>query len=261
MRALKTTLALGFGLAAGATAPLGCDDEGSGTTGRRVALEVRIAASADARSFTNREGWAVTIDEAAVATGALYFYDGEALFAARGGARGFVRVAHAHPGHYVAGNAKGQLLTPSSADLLAGGTLGTGDGVSGSFRSATFAFGAPPAGPLAGELGGSAIAVEGRAAKGGATKAFRFEAAADELRDPSGAPQVVGCPFDVADVQTDGVVTVTVRLPLWFEHVRFDDVPDSADGLPVKLTEGAARNQLVRGVKGALAYAFRFAPR
>jgi hypothetical protein len=240
-------------------APSGCAGEGSGTTGRRVSLEVKIAASPESKEFTNAKGWRVTLTKAAISTGALYFYEGEPLFASR--ARGWVRSALAHPGHYQPGDARGELLTPSSADLLAGGTLGAGHGVSGPVRSATFAFGVPVRGPLAGELGASVAIVEGKAVKGMETRAFRVELRPEDVQDHGGAPEVQGCPFTPADMQSDGVVTVTVRLTTWLDQVAFDDVPTSADGTPVVVPDGLARNQLVRGAKVGLAYVFSYAPR
>ncbi|MBX3213029.1 MAG: hypothetical protein KF850_13410 [Labilithrix sp.] len=246
------------------TGPLACSDEGSGTTGRRIALDVAISASPESRGFTNAKGWNVSLTKAAVATGAFYFYDGETMFAGappRGVQRGFVRSAFAHPGHYVPGNAKGEMLASSSADLLAGGLLGRGDGVTGVVRSATFGFGAPAAGPLAAELGTSVIVLEGTATKGAESRVFRVEIAPNEVTDTRGRTQIEGCPFAITDMQGDGTVTITVKLPMWFDQVAFDDVPAGAAGEPALLPDGLARNQLVRGVKGGLAYSFAYAPR
>lgn len=247
--------------------PIGCSDEGSSTTGRRIALDVAIEASSDSKQFTNAKGWSVTLTKAAVATGAFYFYDGETLFAGNGprGGRalpgGFVKSAFAHPGHYVPGNAKGEMLAPSSADLLAGGKVGSGEGVSGLVRSATFSFAAPAAGPLAAELGANVILLEGTATKDAETRAFRAEIAPSEVANTKGLPQIEGCPFVITDMERDGTVTITVKLPMWFEQVDFADVPKSADAAPVLLGDGLARNQLVRGTKAGLAYSFAYAPR
>jgi hypothetical protein len=247
------------------TGPLGCsDDDGSGTTGRRIALDVKIAASPDSKQFTNAKGWNVTITKATVATGAFYFYDGETLFAGAPRGRdgvGFVKSAFAHPGHYVPGNAKGQMLTPSSADLLAGGTLGNGDGVTGLVRSATFSFSTPAAGPVAAELGTNVIVLEGSATKNAESRSFRVEIEPDEVKDTKGMTQIEGCPFASTDMESDGTVMITVKLPIWFDQVAFEDVPKSTDGKPVLVADGLARNQLVRGTKGGLAYSFAFAPR
>ncbi len=250
-------------LAALVAAPVGCAGEESGTTGRRIALEVRIAASPESKEFTNAKGWKVTLSKAVISTGALYFYDGEPLFASRTGgwARGWVRTAFAHPGHYAPGTARGEILEPSSADLLVGGTLGAGAGVSGPVRSATFAFGVPPRGPLAGELGENVAIVEGTAVKDAETRVFRAELRPDDVRNGHGTFEVEGCPFTAADMQSDGVVTVTVKLETWLDQVAFDDVPESTDGRPVVVPDGLARNQLVRGTKVAGAYVFAYAPR
>jgi hypothetical protein len=239
-------------------APAGCADETSGTTGRRITLEVRIVASPSSKEFTNAKGWKVTLTKAAISTGAFYFYDGEPLFSSRGA--GWVRSAFAHPGHYAPGDARGELLAPSSADLLAGGTLGAGAGVSGPVRSATFAFGVPPRGPLAGELGASVAVLEGTAVRDAKTRAFRVELRPEDVQDDRGGYEVAGCPFVPADMQGDGVVTVTVELRTWLDQVAFDDVPE-ADGSPVVVPDGLARNQLVRGAKASSAYVFSYAPR
>ncbi len=245
------------------TGPLGCDDDGSGTTGKRIALEVRVAASPESRSFTNAQGWSITMEKAVLATGPLYFYDGETLFAAgrsKGGGS-FVRSAFAHPGHYVPGNAKGEMLTSGSVDLLAGATLGQGNGVSGFARSATFTFGAPGSGDAAGELGANVIVLEGTATKAVETRVFRAEIKPEEVRDGKGVTQIEGCPFTPVDMQADGVVSLTVKIPVWLDQVAFDDVPTSADGSPVLLGSGLAHNQVVRGAKVGLAYVFSYVPR
>jgi hypothetical protein len=244
------------------TGPVGCGDEGSGTTGRRIVLDVKIAASPESKSFTNARGWSITISKAAIATGAFYFYDGDTLFAARTPAHGswFVKSAFAHPGHYVPGNAKGEMRSPGSADLLAGATLGHGDGVSGFARSATFMFSSPAAGVAAGELGPNVIVVEGTAAKAAETRSFRVEVGLDEVKDAKGVAQIEGCPFTPADMQGDGVVSITIKIPMWFDQVAFDEVPKGTDGAPVVLSAGLARNQFIRGTKGGLAYVFSYAP-
>lgn len=257
--------------------PIGCGDEGSGTTGRRIALDVKIAASPDSKQFTNAKGWNVTITKAVVSTGAFYFYDGETLFAgaeprdSRGvGPRRperaprsweLVKSAFAHPGHYVPGNARGEMRTPSSADLLEGGVLGRGDGVTGPVRSATFTFGSPGAGPAAADLGANVIVLEGTAAKAAETRSFRAEVLPEEVKDAKGIAQIEGCPFTPADIQSDGIVSISISVARWLDQVDFDDVPKSVDGKPVVLADGLARNQFVRGTKGAVAYTFAYAPR
>jgi hypothetical protein len=266
---LLTSLLAAAGTLLLGSVPSACDSEGSGTTGRRITLEVKIAATPESKQFVNAEGWAVTITKAAVATGAFYFYDGETLFAGRLGnprpnrwaALSPVRAAHAHPGHYVPGNTKGEMRTGSSADLLLGGTLGTGDGVTGPVRSATFTFGAPGVGPAAADLGAGVIVLEGSAAKAAEVRLFRAEILPDEVKDAKGVPQIEGCPFEASEMDADGIVAIGIKLPMWFDQVAFEDVPASPDGKPVTLGESLARNQLVRGTRAGLAYTFRYTRR
>ncbi|HVJ89112.1 MAG TPA: hypothetical protein VM580_04855, partial [Labilithrix sp.] len=247
--------------------PTGCSEGESSTTGRRISLDVKIAASAASKQFSNSKGWNVTITKAVVATGPLYFYDGEAILAGTGSKRrvapprGAIKSAFAHPGHYVPGNAKGELRTGSSADLLVGATLGVGEGVSGVVRSATFSFSSPARGPFAGELGSHAMVIEGTATKTAETRIFRAEIRADEVSDANGLPQIEGCPFAEADMTGDGIVTVSVGIATWFDNVEFEGLPASVDGAPVLMTDSLARNQLVRGTRGASAYSFSYASR
>lgn len=227
----------------------GACGEGSGTTGERITLEVRISASDDSRSFVNAKGWRVEVGEARVGIGALYFYDGDTIFA-RGPS--LVRSAHAHPGHYVPGTARGELLSASSADLLAGTTrLGIGDGITGPVRSGTFSF-------ASSEPGASVIVLDGTATKDVEVRRFRAEIGLSEMNDASGAPQIEGCQFTEADMKSDGVVAITIGLPLWFDQVDFTAVPKSADGAPVTLPDGLARNQLLRGTRAGIAYRFTY---
>lgn len=264
-RLVTTSMIAAAALVTGSV-PIGCGDEASRTSGRRIALDVAIEASPDSRQFTNAKGWSVTLTEAIVATGAFYFYDGETLFAGaaprgRSWARGFVKTAFAHPGHYVPGEAKGEMLTPWSADVLAGATIGSGEGVTGFVRSATFGFGAPASGPLAAELGENVIVLEGTATKDAELRAFRAELTPSEVANTKGLPQIEGCPFVITDMERDGTVTITVKLSMWFDQVDFAGVPKSDGEAPVLLGDGLAKNQLVRGTKAGLAYSFAYAPR
>ncbi len=255
--------------------PTACSSEDSGTTtGRRIKLDVKIAASPDAtQPFTNGLGWNITLTKAVVSTGALYFYDGATIFSwstpRRNKSPGEqvrdifgVKSAFAHPGHYVAGTAKGELLAPSSADLRGGSFLGTGDGVSGITRSATFSFQSPAAGPLAAELGAHVAVVEGTASKGAETRVFRAEVDAADVVNTKNLPQIEGCPFTEVDMQTDGIVTITIKVSQWFDQVDFDTAPTSADGKPaLQAKDSLSFRGLNRGMKAGLAYSFTYAPR
>lgn len=247
----------------------GCSDGATtdATTGKRITFTMTV--SPVKKTFTTKVGWDVTLTKAMIATGAFYFFDGDTLFASTAPRFRPVlsplelllrpAIAHAHPGHYVPGNAKGEMLTATSVDLLAGDArLGDGQGVSGSFRSATFTFGAPPAGPLAGELGGNVIVLEGTAKKGTEERTFRAEVKADELTDAKNKPQIEGCPFTEADVQGNGNVAVTIDADAWLDQVEFELLPK--DGAPAKLVD-VTQSELTRSIRGGDRYRFSFAPK
>src|SRR5262249_25416012 len=142
----------------------GCSGSTS-TTGRRVDLATRVEVGEDTGTeFTTAEGWQVKLDKAALAIGAFQYFDGEPAVVRRDPPpRGalerfamlFEGVAHAHPGHYQAGNALGEMLEPASIDLFSAPVkLGRGTGVTGTFRSARFTFPNKVVGAAAKELGG-----------------------------------------------------------------------------------------------------------
>ncbi|XXX73591.1 hypothetical protein WMF30_38705 [Sorangium sp. So ce134] len=263
-------------LAAFALAP-GCGEGGEGaTTGKRLTLETRIAAdAASVAPFTNALGWTVALSKAYLSVGPLYYFEG-APFTARltapagGGpslldrlARWAVPEAHAHPGHYQAGEARGQMAQPASVDLLQGTTaLADADAVSGLVRSARFTFGAPPAGPLAGELDGHVVVVEGRAEKGDLARVFRARARVEDVAsDVTGEPAVEGCVFEEVFLDEAGVVTLVVKPSVWLDQVDFEEVAEGEGGAPADLEpEGQAQRGFVRGLKKGTAYALSFAP-
>lgn len=243
---------------------VGCGDASTpdATTGKRVTFTMTVAPVK--KTFTTKVGWEVTLTKAIVATGAFYFFDGDTLFASAPWRPVLsplqllwrVETAHAHPGHYVPGNAKGEMLTATSVDLLAAdGRLGDGQGVSGPFRSATFTFGSPPAGPLAGELAGNVIVLEGSAKKGAEARTFRAEVKADELVDAKSKPQIEGCPFTEADVQSEGNVVVTIDADAWLDQVEFELLPKDTN--PAKLVD-VTQSQLTRSIRGGDRYRFAF---
>lgn len=252
--------------------PSACSSEDGGTSGRRIALEVKIKSDDARQGFTNAYGWRIDLDKVLVATGALYYFDGATIFSrarpptapARRPVERLlgIKSAFAHPGHYVPGNARGQLLGASSADLRGESTLGTGDGISGPTRSATFSFQVPSAGPYAAELGAHVAVLEGKATKGAETRLFRAEIDPSDVMNTKNAPAVEGCPFVETDMQADGVVTANVKVSMWLDQAELDLVPPSADGRPVLLgADTGPRKALARGMKAGLAYVFSYAPR
>lgn len=265
---------LGVHLSGGAA---GCGGEDDATAGRRVVLATRATAGSDVRTpFTNALGWSVRVTRAFVSVGPLRYFDGAPVLArtapppsplwttATRRAWDFVsiREARAHPGHYAPGEAKGAMTGSLAIDLVAPvSELPEGEGVTGPFRSATFGFASPPAGPLAAELGGAVARVEGEAQKDGETRAFRFVATADDVRGADGEPTVEGCPFEEVVVEADGVVTVHVRLAVWLDQVDFAELP-AGGATPAEAARGTKPHEaFARGLKKGAAYVFSFSPK
>lgn len=231
----------------------GCSGKGT-TTGKRVTFETRAAADAEVRgAFLTSFGWNVKLDKAAVAVGSLYYFDGEPAFVEhpvprRGPLERFASffgegVAHAHPGHYQAGGALGQMLEPGSVDLFATSTkLGAGDGVTGTYRSARFTFAKKDTGVAASELSGHAAFAEGTATKDGdggvATIHFRVWADFPDLAKSVKEGEVDGCEFQETDVENDGTVTVTVKPSVWFDLVDFSKVEPGTAEAPTEIPHG-----------------------
>ncbi len=269
-RRLHPPVALGTFVATLALALLGppaCESGEIDAPGaRRVSLETRASSDGEmAGAFATSTGWTVTLSRAQVSLGALYYFDGEPVLA-RAAPRPAsrhrwalpfgMREAHAHPGHYVPGEALGQMVQPSVFDLSAGEpALPAGDGVTGAFRSAKVVFAA--------EGGGPAVSLVGRAEKGAEVRFFSSDFAPDELRADASQTEaaVEGCAFEPADVQGDGVVTFAVHPSIWFEQTDFAALAPGAEGAPAPMpAESGARRALARGLKKGAAYVFRFSP-
>jgi hypothetical protein len=221
-------------------------------------------------------GWHVKLDRAAIAVGSLYYFDGEPAFVRRDApARGplerlaslFEGVAHAHPGHYQAGDALGEMLEPGSVDLFAvPASLGAGDGVTGTYWSGRFTFAKKVVGKAAHELDASAAFAEGTAVKvgdagaDGATEIhFRVAATFDELAKSVTMGEVDGCEFEKTDVEGDGTITLTVKPSIFFDYVDFSKIAPGTSAAPTEIPAGdVAHIGFERGLVQLTAYHFGF---
>jgi hypothetical protein len=255
-------LLLGAGLQA-------CSEAKDSTGGRLVVLHTRLAASDVAsREFTTAVGWKVTLSEARVSAGPFYYFDGapplvrhEQRTDWRLAARLLgVGVAHAHPGHYQAGNAMGQMLESASVDLLAGSfDLPDGAGVSGSYRSARFSF-AAPSGKGSAALDGHVALAVGKAEKNGEMPRF-FRAFADlsEIEKSASQGHIEGCEFSEVDVEADGTVSVVVSTKVWFDLVDFTEAEEGSADAPAELPLGSQpKVAFVLGTTQLSAYKFSY---
>ena len=251
----------------------GCGNgNGDSTGGKRVVLATRVTMDAGAASaFTNAEGWSIALTKAAIAAGPFYYFDGAPPLVRNEHNRSWeyamrvlgLRVARAHPGHYQAGNAMGQMLESFSVDLLgAAAELPDGDGITGIYRSGRFTL-AAPSGPERRSLDGHTVLAEGQAKKDGQPSHF-FRAFVDlpAIEKHASEGKIEGCELSEVDVEGDGTITVTVLPQVWFDLVDFTDVPEGTQVAPAEFAEDSmAQLGLVIGVTQLSAYKFSYEPK
>jgi len=240
---LKGALAL----AAASVLSFGC---GSEAERRAFPVEVTAATLSEER---NERGWRVALDSAHVSVGPVRFFEGRVLLSSRATPRFFDwysligGTAHAHPGHYVPGDALGELLETHTVDLLGGvSVLGTASAVTGEYGSLELTLATP--GDAQGALQGHAVRVVGTATNpdGGQV---RFDVNAD-LPKP-----VAGVRFEKSLGTEAGRVRITVDLRKWLERIDFATATDpDADGVYTFPADSQARNALLRGVEDTTAY-------
>lgn len=250
-----------------------CGDSGE-TSGARFQLALRM--DIEARTASTRSGWNVELEKAQIAVGALHFFTGEPLGAWNRGVTPPTRalaslwrraeatfglgLAHAHPGHYVEGDALGEMLTPITVDLLAGSTpLGNADATSGLYRSARFTFATPPVGSLAAEMGDASLVLEGIARKDTEIRHFRYRLGGSGLFNAAQEPELDGCRFEQAQIDATGTVLVTARPSIWFSAADFTELAPSAEGRPVDIAPDSKlyrqlREQILASAGIALRY-------
>jgi hypothetical protein len=243
----------------------------SGTSGERVRLATRVTLADDALSFETAQGWHVTLSRALISTGPFYYFDGAPPLVQLDAQPRWQRAvavlgvgsAFAHPGHYKAGEALGQMLDSWSVDLLAGpADLPTGEGVTGLYRSASFSFTAPPQGPMAGELAAHAAVVEGLAERAGeAPRRFRAVADLADVERSAADGYVDGCQFDELGVEGDGLVTVAITPKVWFDLVDFSELAPASDDSALEFPrDSQPQIAFALGLAQLSAYEFSFAP-
>jgi hypothetical protein len=212
-----------------------------------------VEASATLPTGANERGWTVTLESAHASIGPVRFFNGRVLLSKRAPRFDWYSLiggtAQAHPGHYVAGDALGEVLTVTTVDLLTGAPLGDASAVTGEYGSMEVTLTAPTASTdAAGVLGGHAVRVRGTArnADGGAV---RFEAVAD-LPAP-----VAGVRFEKSLGMEAGRVRIAVDLRTWLGRIDFATATDpDADGIFTFPAGSQAQNALVRGVEDTTSY-------
>lgn len=248
-----------------------CSDSGSAsTTGKRIVLHTSVTSESVTRTtFTTGFGWDVTLTKAAIATAGLYYFDGPpptAMWKRPTPGIGerltglFVGTAWAHPGHYQAGTALGQVMVarPTTLDLFATPiALADGNGVTGIYRSARFVI--PTTAPGDAVVGGHIAVVEGRATKhdGSTLQPIFFRLVAD-YADISGSINngaVDGCVLDETTVTESGSIVVEIKPTIWLNLVDFSKIPPGSETTPTE----ARSDGFSQGVTQLSAYHFTYA--
>ncbi|MFY2560531.1 hypothetical protein ACN469_23215 [Corallococcus terminator] len=242
-RMMKGALAV----AAASSLSFGC---GSEAERRAFPVEVTAAKLSEER---NERGWRIVLDSAHVSVGPVRFFEGRVLLSSRRATPRFDwysligGTAHAHPGHYVPGDALGELLETHTVDLLGGvSVLGTASAVTGEYGSLELTLTTPA--DAQGVLRGHAVRVVGTATNpdGGQV---RFDVNAD-LPKP-----VAGVRFEKSLGTEAGRVRLSVDLRKWMDRIDFATATDpDADGVYTFPADSQARNALLRGVEDTTAY-------
>lgn len=255
-----------------ATSLQACGSDSDATTGRRVVLHTRVQMNElAAKPFVTEQGWTVMLTSAAVSAGPFYYFDGAPplvlgerqnswQYASRVLGLG---TAHAHPGHYQAGNAMGEMRESSSLDLLGDAVdFPDGQGITGTYRSARFTF-APPTGPAKKQLGAHVAVAEGIAEKDGELpRYFRAYADLETIEFSVAEAKIEGCELTEVDVSGDGTITVTINPKIWFDFLDFTAAELGSADAPVEFPEGSTEQiAFVLGVTQLSAYKFGFSSR
>lgn len=270
-RALRQARPLALALTFAVAAPwagsqiLGCSSDAS-TSGKQVTLQTRAEVTASlTEGFTTGKGWQVKLSRAVLSVGPLYYFEGSPAVVRNehrsprerlAGLLG-LGVAHAHPGHYTAGDALGQVLTGTTLDLFtAPKVLPSGNGITGAYRSASFSF-TKPQGDAA--LGEAVALAEGVAERDGTSVYFHLEASLEDVSHNVPNGQVAGCVFDAAEVEDDGIVTLRIDPSVWFNWVDFELIePGSADALTHVAVGSKPQIEFALGLSQLGAYHFSF---
>jgi hypothetical protein len=199
-------------------------------------LEVVVKAPA----MPTDSGWTVTDVQGTVSVSSVRFFSGKVLISRRSPLDWLISTAHAHPGHYEAGAALGELLTPLELDLSRRDAVewGTVSAVTGSYGSA--------------ELGwATGVRARGTATKGGQT--VRFDTG---LLTPSKPLSAI--PFEHVMTTAPGRVRLELDLGVLLSRVDFAQtlaLPD-AQGVTSLDRGSPAFNGFDRGVTDTSSYRF-----
>ncbi len=244
--------------------PLSCDQ----TSGERAAFQTGVTGGLSdgdtVEAFTNARGWTVTLTEAYVAMGPIYFYSSrpQTAMLERLLGDGTARACPAHA-QFDKGEVLGEVLEQYAVDLLSGEVEDTGlrDGVAGTAQMFEVHL-HPPGEVTAGSssssfepLQGHSVWVAGTATKDGSEVAFE---GALTIPDEGTLRIVTSIPaeMELADIaKQPGRAVVKVHLDEWFHNVGFEGLTQQgASGRMVLDEDSQAYQALLVGVRSRTSY-------
>ncbi len=237
------------------------------TTGKEITLSVSVAGGTSANTpttepFTTYAGWSVTLSQALVAVGPLYFYEGAPQ--ASLWRRAFsIPSAHACPTHaqYNKGTVLGEVLRQYVVNLLAPPmSLGSVLGLAGTCRTVELHLHPPgevSQGASATEielLEGKSVRLQGSASKAGVTVPFIARLTIPD----EGLMRIVesiAAQVELADAsQRPGALLIEPLLDMWLASVDFDSLTQMEGSSYVFSDDSQAWAALVRGVRSRNSY-------
>ncbi len=206
-----------------------------GTVAQRRTFPVEVA-GVPTTSMGNDKGWVVTLTEAKATVGPVRFFSGKVLISRRWSPLSlFVGTAHAHPGHYVEGEALGEVLTTKEVDLLATGptSLGDANAVTGEYGSM--------------ELTVTKVRLKGTATLGATT--VDFDTTEFTPKEP-----LAGIRFEKVLGTEQVIARINVGLQTWVTRIDFA----KTGGASAFAADSEAFNAFNRGVLDTSAYDSKF---
>lgn len=238
---------------------VGCEAD----TGGRLVHVGLVVSAVPARDAETSTGWRVTLEEACVALGPFYLYEGGGILARHRRSplpEWLVRTAHAHPGdqHFAGGEVKGEWLEQRRLDVASEGevSLGSVIGSAGPARSLSVLLEAPRPRYLGDDrcLRGHHAYVVGVAEREGQRVAF--EGGLD-IEDTGTQRRVDGIRLD-GELDEGKTVVLSVDARAWFAQADFATLTtENERGRFVIEPSSQVRAAWFLGIRGIGSYAAR----
>ncbi len=206
-----------------------------GTIAQRRTFPVEVA-GVPVAAMANDKGWVVTLTEAKATVGPVRFFSGKVLLTRRWSPMQLlIGTAHAHPGHYLEGEALGEVLSTKEVDLLATTptSLGDASAVTGDYGSMAFTV--------------SEVRLKGTATLGATTVVFDTTAFTPK-------EALAGLRFEKVLGIEQVTARINVGLQTWVTRIDFA----KTGGAPAFAADSEAFNAFNRGVLDTGAYDAKF---